>query len=273
MSDNNIIIEAGKTSRIIRFSELQSYRDLFYFLVWRDIKVLYAQTVLGFAWAILNPTIQIAIFTIIFGKVANIGSDGIPYLLFSTVAIVPWTYMSNTMNSASQSLIGGQNILGKIYFPRVIFPLTPILAKLVDFSISCVLILGVMIYYGLPLTWNILYLPLFVLVMIIVPAGVGLWLSALAIRFRDVKFAMTFGIRMLMYTAPIVYTASAIPDDIRFYYSLNPIVAVIEGFRASILGSPIPWDHVVPGIVTSLLLFISGLMYFHSKEKVFVDVI
>ena len=258
---------------MIDFRELAHYRDLFYFLVWRDIKVLYAQTVLGFAWAILNPTIQILIFTLIFGRVAKIATDGIPYLLFSTVAIVPWTYMSNAMNSASQSLVGGQQILGKIYFPRVIFPLTPVLAKLVDFAISMILILAAMIYFRVPLTWNIIYLPLFVALMILVPTGVGLWLSALAIRFRDVKFAMTFVVRMLMYTAPIVYTATAIPDSIRFYYSLNPLVAVIEGFRASILGTPIPWEFVVPGVVTSFVLVFTGLIYFRRLEKVFVDVI
>lgn len=258
---------------MLDFAELKSYRDLFYFLVWRDIKVLYAQTVLGFAWAILNPTIQILIFTLIFGTVAKIETDGIPYMLFSTVAIVPWTYMSNAMNAASQSLVGGQQILGKIYFPRVIFPLTPILAKLVDFGISFILIFAAMVYYQVPLTWNILYLPLFVLLMVLVPTGVGLWLSALAIRFRDVKFAMTFAVRMLMYTAPIVYSASRIPEDIRFVYSLNPIVAVIEGFRAAVLGTPIPWNYIWPGAVTAVLLVVTGLIYFRRLEKVFVDVI
>jgi lipopolysaccharide transport system permease protein len=181
--------------------------------------------------------------------------------------------MSGAMTSASQSLVGGQQILGKIYFPRVIFPLTPILAKLVDFGISFVLIFGVMIYYQVPLTWNIAFLPLMVLLMVLIPTGVGLWLSALAIRFRDVKFAMTFVIRMLMYSAPIVYSASAIPDDIRFFYSLNPIVAIIEGFRATVLGSPMPWNFIVPGVVTTLLMVITGLIYFRRMEKVFVDVI
>lgn len=273
MNDDKIIIEPTSGWKMLDFSELADYRDLFYFLVWRDIKVLYAQTILGLAWAILNPTIQILIFTLIFGRVAKIATDGIPYLLFSTVAIVPWTYMSNAMNSASQSLVGGQHILGKIYFPRVIFPLTPILAKLVDFAISFILIFAAMIYFKIPLTWNIVYLPLFIGLMILVPTGVGLWLSALAIRFRDVKFAMTFAVRMLMYTAPIVYTASAIPDDIRFWYSLNPLVAVIEGFRATVLGYPIPWEFVVPGVVTSVLLVVTGLIYFRRLEKVFVDVI
>jgi len=255
------------------FKELKDYRDLFYFLVWRDIKVLYAQTVLGFAWAILNPAIQIVVFSIIFGKVANIGTDGIPYVLFSTVAIIPWTYMSDAMNAASQSLVSGKQLLGKIYFPRVLFPLTPILAKLVDFSISLIILILVMIYYQVAPTWNLLLFPPLVLVMMLIPTGIGMWLAALAIRYRDVKFAMTFAIKLLIYSAPVLYTASAIPTEIRFWYSLNPIVAVIEGFRSCLLGGPIEWQFIVPGLFTAVLLFLSGALYFRRMEKVFVDVI
>ena len=181
--------------------------------------------------------------------------------------------MSNAMNGASQSLVTGQNILGKIYFPRVIFPLTPVIAKLIDFIISMILIVAVMIYYGVNVTSQIIYLPLFLLVMIAVPIGIGLWLSALAIRYRDVKFAMTFAVRMLMYTAPIVYSATNIPDAYRFYYSLNPIVGVIEGFRACILGTPLQWQFIWPGVIASLVLVVTGLIYFRKMEKVFVDVI
>ena len=270
---NNVTVIKPNHSWLPDFSELRAYSDLFYFLVLRDIKVLYAPPILGFSWAILNPTIQILIFTLIFGRVAKIPTDGIPYLLFSTVAIVPWTYMSNAMNGASQSLVSGQNILGKIYFPRVIFPLTPVLAKLIDFLISMLLIVTVMIYFGVPLTPQIAYLPLFVLIMVVVPVGIGLWLSALAIRYRDVKFAMGFAVRMLMYTAPIVYSASNIPDAYRFYYSLNPIVAVIEGFRSCILGTALHWEFIWPGILTSVILVVTGLLYFRKMEKVFVDVI
>ena len=266
-------IEAPRGWRFIDLPELAHYRDLLIFLVWRDIKVLYAQTILGFSWAILSPAIQIVIFSIIFGRVAQIPTDGIPYALFSTVAIVPWTYMSDAMASSSQSLVGGQQILGKIYFPRVIFPLTPVLAKLVDFSIAMLLVMGIMIWFGVGLTSNILFLPLFMVIMVAVPFGIGLWLSALAIRYRDVKFAMTFVIRMLIYSAPILYTASAIPDKWRLIYSLNPIVAVVEGFRACLLGSPIPWQFVWPGVITCVLLVLSGLLYFRRMEKVFVDVI
>jgi lipopolysaccharide transport system permease protein len=267
------VIEPATGWRLFDRKELAQYRDLFFFLVFRDIKVLYAQTVLGFSWALLNPLIQILIFTVIFGGVAQIETDGIPYLLFSTVAIVPWTYMSNAMSAGSTSLVTGQAMLGKIYFPRVIFPVTPILAKLVDFAISILLIVAVMFYFEIYPTTNMLLLPLFMLMMIAVPLGISLWLSALAIRYRDVKFAMPFVIRMLIYSAPIVYTASAIPEKWRIVYSLNPIVGVIEGYRACLLGTDMPWMFILPGIATSAILVVGGLLYFHRMEKVFVDVI
>lgn len=266
-------IEPAQGVEAIDFREIWRYRDLFRFLVWRDIKVLYAQTVLGFAWAILNPAIQILVFSVIFGKVANINTGGVPYLLFSTVAIIPWTYMSDAMTAASQSLVQGKAMLGKIYFPRVLFPMTPILAKLVDFSISLVILIPVLIYYQVTPTWNLLLLPVFVLTMMLVPTGIGMWLAALAIRYRDVRFAMTYIIKLLIYSAPILYTASSITPDVRFWYSLNPIVAVIEGFRVCLLGGVIEWQFIAPGLVTSLLIFLSGALYFRRMERVFVDVI
>lgn len=267
------IIEHKKKWQLIDLQEIKEYRDLIFFLVWRDIKVLYAQTILGYLWAVLVPLIQIIIFTIVFGKVAKLSTDGIPYLLFSSVAIIPWTYMSQAMSASSQSLVTGQNLLDKVYFPRMIFPITPVLAKLVDFAISMIIIFAVALYYKIPPTWNLLLLPLFVLIMISISAGVGLWLSALAIRFRDVKHAMRFVIRMLMYTAPIVYSASSIPETYRFIYSLNPIVSVIEGFRACLLGTQYPWQFILPGIISALIILIGGAFYYNRMEQVFVDVI
>lgn len=274
LKSNSIsIIKPASGWRKIDFTEIKEYRDLFYFMVWREIKVLYAQTILGFSWAIVQPLLQVVIFTIVFGKVAKVSTDGIPYFLFSSVAIIPWTFMSQSITQSSQSLIAGQNMLGKIYFPRLIFPITPVLARMVDFGISIIIILGVMIYYRVQPTWNLLLFPLFVVLMMGISAGVGMWLSAMAIRFRDVKHAMGFGIRMLMYTAPIVYSASSIPEAYRVIYSLNPIVAVIEGFRTCLLGTPIPWIFIWPGIITTIIIFISGTYYFKSMERVFVDVI
>lgn len=270
---STILIKPVSGWQLIDFAEMKEYRDLFYFMVWREIKVLYAQTILGFSWALLQPLIQIIIFSIIFGKVAKVSSEGIPYILFSSVAIIPWTYMSQAMSESSQSLVANQNILGKIYIPRLIFPMTPILAKLVDFTISLVILFALILYYRVPPTWNMLFLPFFLIMMISIPAGMGMWLSALAIRFRDVKHAMPFFVRMLIYSAPIVYSAASIPDTYRILYSLNPIVGVIEGFRASLLGTSMPWTYIWPGIVTAALIFIGGSLYFKRMERIFVDVI
>lgn len=267
------VIRSSSVFRWGDIKELVQYRDLFYFLVLRDIKVLYAQTILGFSWAILNPLIQIVIFTIIFGRLAGIETDGVPYILFVTVAIVPWTYMSEAMVQSSQSLITEQHMLGKIYFPRLIYPLTPTISKLLDFFIALLLVVGVLFYYRVAPTWNLLLLPVFVVWMAMIPAGVGLWLSALAVRFRDVKFAMQFAIRMLLYTAPILYTATPLPESYRLLYSLNPLVGVIEGFRACLLGTFLAWEFILPGLATTLLLFISGAMYFRKMERVFADVV
>lgn len=259
--------------KVLDLKELSDYRDLFIFLVWRDIKVLYAQTILGVSWALLQPMIQILLFTIVFGKVAKVSTDGMPYFVFSTVAIIPWTYMSQAMTKSSQSLVLGQTMLGKIYFPRLIFPLTPVCSHMIDFIVSLLILIVVLIFYKIPLTINIIYLPLFILMMMAVPAGIGLWLSSMAIRFRDVKHAMPFLVRMLIYTAPIVYSASSIPEKYRLVYSLNPIVGVIEGFRSALLGVPLPWTYIVPGMATTIFILISGAYYFKSMEDIFVDVI
>jgi len=267
------IIKPASGWQSIDFKELIQYRDLAYYLMWRDITVMYAQTILGFTWAIIQPLLQIVIFSVIFGKVAKIPTEGIPYVLFSTVAIIPWTYISTALTQSSESLVTKQNMLGKIYFPRLIFPLTPIFSRLVNFFISILLLVAVMIYYKVTPTWNLLYFPLFVALMMAIPAGLGMWLSALAIRYRDVRYAMQYIIQLLMYSAPIVYSAATIPEAYRFVYSLNPIVGVIEGYRACLLGTPIPWEYILPGVITAFIMLIMGAMYFRRMERVFVDVI
>lgn len=267
------VIKPPSRWEFIDFKELRDYQDLFWSLVWRSIKVLYAQTILGFAWAIINPFVQIILFSVIFGKVAKVPTDGIPYVLFSTVAVIPWTYMSQAMTLSSQSLVAGHGMLGKIYFPRLFYPLTPVFAKLVDFAISLLLLVAVLVYYHVEPTWNLIYLPLFLLLMMSIPAGIGMFLSAYAIRFRDVKHAMPFFISLLVYTAPILYSASTIPAEYRLIYSLNPIVGVIEGYRACLLGVPLEWSYIYPGVVTAVFLLLGGAWYFRRMERVFVDVI
>jgi len=273
LSEKITVIKPTSGWRIFDWQELRQYRDLFSSMVWREIKVLYAQTILGFSWAILQPLIQIVIFSIVFGRVAKVSSEGFPYIVFSTVAIIPWTYMSQALSQSSQSLVSGQGMLGKVYFPRFIFPVTPVLARLVDFLVSLILLIPLALYYRIMPTWQMLLLPLFILMMVMIPAGAGMWLSSMAIRFRDVKFAMPFCIRMLIYSAPIVYSAASIPEKYRLIYSLNPIVGVIEGFRACMLGTPIPWAFILPGMATTVLMFLGGAVYFKRMERIFVDVI
>lgn len=267
------LIKPSTGWELINFKELREYRDLFYFLVWRDIKVIYAQTILGFAWAILNPLAQIIIFSIVFGNVAKVSSDGFPYILFSSVAVIPWTYMAEAMQHSSQSLVTGQALLDKIYFPRLLFPITGVLSKLVDFGISLIILVGLLVYFRVSPTVNLLFLPIFIVYMMCIPAGIGMWLSSLAVRFRDVRFAMQFLIRLLIYTAPIVYSASSIPAQYRMIYSLNPIVGVIEGFRACMLGTAMPWEYILPGMAATAILFVSGAFYFRRMENIFADVI
>lgn len=267
------IIKPQKIWSFIDIKELTEYRDLFFFLVWRDIKILYAQTILGFAWAILNPLLQIIIYTLVFGRVAKLSTESIPYMLFCSVAVVPWTYISQALTQSSQSLILGQQIISKVYFPRVLFPLTPVMATLVDFGISIVILLPLMVYYRISPTWNLLYLPLFIIMMICIPASLGMLLSSLAARFRDVKFATRFAIQLLMYSAPIVYSAQSLSPTNRFIYSINPLVGVIEGFRASLLGLPIAWQYIWPGMIMNIILVLVSALYFRRTEWIFADVV
>jgi lipopolysaccharide transport system permease protein len=271
--DSLTIIQPCAGWEIIDFKELKHYRDLFLFLFWRDIKAVYAQTVLGLSWAILQPLVQIVLFTIIFGTVAKLSTDDIPYILFTSVAIIPWSYVSQALAQSAESLVNGSNMLGKVYFPRVIFPIIPVLSKLVSFGISVLIIACLMLYYRVAPTWNLLYLPMFFIMMMAIPLGAGLWLSSIAIRFRDVRQVMPFVIQMLMYSAPVVYSATSIPQPYRIIYSVNPLVGVIEGYRACLLGTPMPWLYIWPGILTAIILVVSGAVYFRRMERFVVDVI
>lgn len=267
------IIRAASGWRSLDVKEIKEYKDLLYFMVLRDIRTLYAQTVLGFLWVILRPLIQIVLFTIVFGRLARIDTEGIPYFLFSAAAMVPWDYLSQSMSASSQSLIQEKHMLGKVYFPRLIFPITPVLSKLIDFGVSLIIVIPVMCYYGVHPTWKLLLLPIFVVLMAMLAVSAGLWLSAMAVRFRDVNHAIPFIVRILIYTAPVIYSASSIPFDLRILYSLNPIVSVIEGFRSCLLGLPIDWMHIVPGAFTTIILCFFGLVYFKQMEIIFADVI
>ncbi len=267
------IIEPKEGWQVIDFKELKEYKDLFYFLIWRDIKVLYKQTILGFTWAIIRPVFSMIIFSIVFGKLAKVPSDGIPYPIFSFAALVPWTYFATSLTQSTQSLVTNANMLSKVYFPRLIIPMTPVLAGLVDFVIAFSILVVLMFWYGIVPTANILYLPLLVGLMLLTASGVGMWLSALAIQYRDIKHAIQFVVQLLMYAAPVVWPVSLIPEKYRLVYGLYPMVGVIEGFRSSLLGThPMPWDIIIPGAIASIFLVGSGAFYFKRMEKYFADV-
>jgi lipopolysaccharide transport system permease protein len=267
------IIEPRSGWRLVDFRELYRYRDLLYFLTFRSIRVLYAQSAIGIGWAVLQPLCAMLVFTVIFGKFAAIQSDGVPYAIFSFVALVPWTYFSNALLEASNSLVNQAQMITKVYFPRVVLPLSAVLAKLIDFCIAMVMLLMMMAWYRVVPTWNVVFLPLLVLVMLTAAAGLGMWLTALAIHYRDVKHALSFITQLIMYSSPVVYSASIVPAKWQRVYAINPMVGVIEGFRAALLGTrPMPWDWIAVGSVSAAAMLLSGLLFFRHQERIFADV-
>ncbi|MGI9292334.1 MAG: ABC transporter permease [Gammaproteobacteria bacterium] len=254
--------------------ELFLYKDLLFFMVWRGIKVTYAQSVGGYAWALVLPMIQILLFTVVFGMLLGLqGGDGISYLQNVAIAVIPWGYLSSTISGTSSTLVTNSGMLAKVYFPRLTFMLTPVLGNLVPFCISSVIVVAVLIFYQTPLTSNMLMLPVFILLMMLTPLAFGFWFSSLAIRFRDFNIAMTSFLRMLIYTVPVMYPSEEIPDELRQYYILNPFVGVIEGFRSCLLGLPFQWDSITTCIVITTVLILTGSIYFRRMERIIVDVI
>lgn len=275
---HRIVIEPPRGWIRIDWRELYAYRDLFLLMVKRDVQVLYRQTVLGLSWAILRPFISMILFTFIFGRVARVSSDGLPYPLFSYTALVPWTYFSTAVLASTMNLAANSTMLSKVYFPRLVFPLTPIASKFVDFAIAFAFIPIFMVYYRIPPTANIVFLPLLVLIMALASAGLGMLLSALAVQYRDINYASQFLMQILMYAAPVVWSISAltarIGENMRLVYGLYPMVGVIEGFRSALLGAnPMPWDLILMGSISSILLFLAGAYYFRQMEARFADVV
>ncbi len=268
------IIDADGKMPLIDWRELRQYRDLFYFLVWRDIKTRYAQSVLGVGWAVVQPVFSMIVFTIVFGNLANVDSDGVPYAIFSYTALVPWTYFSGALTGASGSLTSASGMITKVYFPRLVIPFAPVLGKLVDFAIAMLLLFGMMLWFQIAPTPWILFLPSLILLMMVTAAGMGMWLTALSVQYRDINYAMGFIVQLLMYAAPVVYPASAVPPQYRLLYSLFPMAGVIEGFRSALLGTnPMPWDMIAVGTLSALVIFVTGAAYFRRMERVFADVV
>lgn len=267
------VIRATRGWRGIDFSELVHYRDLLWFLTIRGIKAKYAQSILGVSWAVIQPLFTTLVFTVVFGSLAKIDSNGVPYFLFSFVALVPWTFFANTLTESANSLVSNANMINKVYFPRLVLPLSSIFSKGVDFAISFALLIIFLISYRIMPSWQLIYLPWLMLVLLMTSLGIGMILSAMAVQYRDVKHAMTFAVQLLMYAAPVVYPTTNVPEQWRTLYALNPMVGVIEGFRSVFLHTvDFPYEWMLWGTLTSSLVFVFSLFYFRKMERVFADV-
>ena len=270
-----IIISPSKGWVSLKLHELWEYRELLYFLAWRDILVRYKQTAIGAAWAVIQPILTMVIFSVIFGRLAKLPSSGAPYPVMIFAALLPWQFFANAMSQSSSSLIGSANIISKVYFPRLIIPVSSTISGIVDFLISFIILIGLMIWYGVPFRIHLLVLPLFFFVSFLAALAVGLWLSALNVKYRDVKYVVPFLVQTGLYVSPVGFISSIVPKQWRFWYTLNPMVGVIDGFRWAILGPN--FEPYSPGFLASLvillLLLIFGAYYFRFTEKMFADII
>jgi lipopolysaccharide transport system permease protein len=258
----------------IDFKELWHYRELLYFLTWRDVKVRYKQTVLGAAWAIIQPLSMMLVFSLFFGRLAKIPSDGIPYPLFTFCALIPWQLFAHSLTESSNSLVGNQHLITKIYFPRLVIPISAVLAGVVDFLIAFVILLVMMLYYRVSPGWAVITLPGFVLLTIITALGVGLWLSALNVKYRDVRYTMSFLVQFWLFATPVAYSSNLIPEKWRIVYGLNPMAGVVEGFRWALLGNAPPSGRMLwVSIGVVILVLVGGVYYFRRMEQEFADIV
>lgn len=258
----------------LRLKELWAYRELLYFLVWRDVKVRYKQTALGAAWAILQPVFTMVVFSLFFGRLGKIPSDGIPYPLFSFAALVPWTYFSHGLSQASNSLVGSANLIKKVYFPRLSIPIASVASGLVDFALAFLVLLGMMLYYGILPGVKVIVLPLLLLLTLVTSLGVSLWLSALNVHFRDVRHLIPFLTQLWLFATPIAYPSSLLSEPWRTLYSINPMVGVVEGFRWALLGTnTAPGPMIIVSSLAAVAILVSGVFYFRRLEKTFADVV
>ncbi|MBD1215461.1 MAG: ABC transporter permease [Dolichospermum circinale Clear-D4] len=273
-SQPELVIEAGRTEKQY-WQDLWRYRELFYFLAWRDILVRYKQTAIGIAWALIRPFLTMVVFTVVFGQLAKLPSEGAPYPILVFSAMLPWQFFSNSLSECSNSLITNANLLSKVYFPRLVVPTSAVVVSFVDFMISGMILLALMAWYNFVPTWRILTLPLFIAVAFAASMGAGLWLASLNVQYRDFRFIVPFIVQFGLYISPVGFSSSIVPQQWRFIYSLNPMVGVIDGFRWAILGGNS--QLYLPGFILSMalvfLLLVSGIWYFRKMERTFADVI
>lgn len=272
--ENELIIEAGRTERHY-WRDLWRYRELFYFLAWRDILVRYKQTAIGVLWALIRPLLTMIVFTVVFGKLAKMPSEGVPYPVLVFTAMLPWQFFSSAFTEAGNSLITNSNLISKVYFPRLVVPTSSVIVSFVDFLISGIILMGLMIWYAFLPDWHIVFLPLFILIAFAAAMGSGLWVAALNVEYRDFRYIIPFVIQFGLYVSPVGFSSSIVPEKWRLLYSLNPMVGVIDGFRWSILGenAKIFWPGFLLSIALVLAILVSGIVYFRKMEKTFADVI
>ena len=272
-SEPLVVIQPSKRWSLLSFKDIWAYRELLFFLTWRDVKVRYKQTLLGAAWAILQPLFMMIIFTIFFGKLAGVGSAGIPYPLFALAGLVPWTFFANAITASGNSLVGSAHLITKVYFPRLIVPAAAIVAGLVDFMLSFALLCLLMIFYRVPLTAQVLFVPVLVLLTSLFALGVGTWMSALNVKYRDVRFALPFVIQLWLFVSSVILPSSAVPEKWRWLLLLNPMSAIIEGYRSALFGLPFDWPALGIASVLTLIVLVYAIYNFGRVERSFADII
>lgn len=273
MDNPLIIIDAGEVNAGLNLRELWRYRELLYFLTWRDIKIRYKQTLLGAAWAIIQPLFAMLLFTLFFGKLARMPSDGIPYPLFAYSGLLPWTFFANAVTNSGNSLVGSTNLITKVYFPRVIIPAAAVAAGLLDFGIAFLLLIPLLIYYGVGLTWSVLMLPLFIVLVTLLALGVGMFMSSLNVKYRDVRYALPFLIQIWLFASPVIYPSSLMPERWKWVLLLNPMTGIIEGFRASLFAKNFDWIAVAVATVLTVTIVIVSAYIFRRVEETFADIV
>jgi lipopolysaccharide transport system permease protein len=273
VSEQKLVIQASKGFRHVDFKEIWQYRGLLYFFTWRDLKIRYKQTAIGVLWAVLQPFLTMVVFSVFFGKLVQVPSDGIPYPVFVYLGLLPWNLFSQSVSRSAESIVSHANLVKKVYFPRLIIPVSSSLAALVDFFVAFIILIGLVIYYHLPVSSMIIYLPLLIALNFFCAVGIGFWLSALNVLYRDVRYIVPFCIQLGMYVTPVIYPVSLVPDKYAWALYLNPMAGIIESYRAIFTGKPLPMEGLTMSLAVSVVFFIVGIYYFKKVERVFADLI
>ena len=268
-----VTIEPSGRWGVFNLRDLWSYRELLYFLIWRDVKVRYKQTALGVAWAIIQPLFTMLIFTLFFGRLAGVPSDNVPYPVFAYAGLLPWTFFANAVSNSGNSLVGSANLITKVYFPRMIIPAAAVGAGLIDLGISFIVLIPLMIYYGISVTWSFLMFPVVVLLTALLALGVGMWSSALNVKYRDVRFALPFLIQLWMFVSPVIYPTSFLPQRWRLLFAMNPMTGIIEGYRSALFGHSFNWKAIAVATVITVAMLVYASFTFRRMEKSFADIV